>query len=243
MSFFTLASVYDKINGKAYPQYADMLCRAFSLADIPVREVLDLGCGTGGMAFLLAEKGYDMVALDSSPEMLSLAAEKNVGNGVLLICRDMRDFELYGTVQAVYSSFDCLNYLVSDGDLEKVFSLVHLYLEPGGVFVFDVNTEYRYKNVFDGRSYVYEPGVEVFAVWCSACGGDGLCAFDIDVFEKKKGTKLYARTHERMLQRCYSEGEILSAAKGFSLVERSGGKGFDGCTAPEKSYYILRRDP
>ena len=77
---------------------------------------------------------------------------------MLLICRDMRDFELYGTVQAVYSSFDCLNYLVSDGDLEKVFSLVHLYLEPGGVFVFDVNTEYRYKNVFDGRSYVYEPG-------------------------------------------------------------------------------------
>ena len=207
-----------------------------------MREVLDLGCGTGGMAFLLAEKGYDMVALDSSPEMLSLAAEKNVGNGVLLICRDMRDFELYGTVQAVYSSFDCLNYLVSDGDLEKVFSLVHLYLEPGGLFVF-VNTEYRYKNVFDGRSYVYEPGGEVFAVWRSACGGDGLCAFDIDVFEKKKGTKLYARTHERMLQRCYSEGEILSAAKGFSLVERSGGKGFDGCTAPEKSYYILRRDP
>ena len=216
MSFFTLASVYDKINGKAYPQYADMRCRAFSLADIPVREVLDLGCGTGGMAFLLAEKGYDMVALDSSPEMLSLAAEKNAGNGVLLICRDMRDFELYGTVQAVYSSFDCLNYLVSDGDLEKVFSLVHLYLEPGG---------------------------EVCAVWRSACGGDGLCAFDIDVFEKKKGTKLYARTHERMLQRCYSEGEILSAAKGFSLVERSGGKGFDGCAAAEKSYSILRRDP
>jgi SAM-dependent methyltransferase len=86
-----------------------MLVSAFKHADITVKEVLDLGCGTGGICALLADRGYDMVALDLSPDMLNIARERNYGKNTLLLCQDMREFELYGTVQAVYSSFDCLN--------------------------------------------------------------------------------------------------------------------------------------
>ena len=147
MSFFAISELYDEINGSSYKPYAEFLDSAFQRADIKVNEVLDLGCGTGGICALLADKGYDMIGLDASPEMLNIAMEKNFGKNTLLLCQDMREFELYGTVQAVYSSFDCLNYLTEKGDLEKVFALVHNYLESGGVFIFDVNTEYRYRNI------------------------------------------------------------------------------------------------
>ena len=241
MSFAFSASFYDGVNGEAYAPYADYLVNeCFSKADIPVREVLDLGCGTGAICALLAKRGYDMAGIDSSVEMLNAACENNAGLNTRLICRDMRDFELYGTVQAVYSSFDCLNYILSAKDLKKVFALVRNYLEPGGVFAFDVNTLYRCKNVFDGRSYVYEHGNDV-VIWRSAASKSGaVCEFTLDYFKMREdGT--YGRETEIQKQRFYSEKTLRSAACGFELLEKSGGKGFDGCTEPEKDYYLFRR--
>ncbi len=240
MSFFAISELYDEINGSSYKPYADFLDSAFQRADIKVNEVLDLGCGTGGICALLADKGYDMIGLDASPEMLNIAMEKNFGKNTLLLCQDMREFELYGTVQAVYSSFDCLNYLTEKGDLEKVFALVHNYLESGGVFVFDVNTEYRYRNILDGKSYVYDFD-GAFAVWRSAFSeNDGLCEFTIDLFTEEDDG-LYSRDGETQLQMLHNPDEIEKAAKGFVLLEKSGGKGFDGCTQDEKSYYIFKK--
>lgn len=241
MSFTTLADIYDRINGNAYIPYAEMLISAFDEADIKVKEVLDLGCGTGGICAILADKGYDMVALDISPEMLNYARERNYGKNTLLLCQDMREFELYGTVQAVYSSFDCLNYLTEKGDLEDVFSLVHNYLESGGVFIFDVNTEYRYKEIMDGQSYVYEFD-DSFTVWRSIYSPDSEnCEFIIDTFSELENGD-YFRSCEQQTQKLHKKEDILAAAKGFSLVSITGGKGFDGCTEPEKEYYIFKRD-
>lgn len=240
MSFSAIAELYDNINGNAYAPYADFLEKAFKLSDIEVREVLDLGCGTGGICANLADRGYDMVALDISAEMLNIARERNFGKNTLLLCQDMREFELYGTVQAVYSSFDCLNYITDHKDLKQVFVLVHNYLESGGIFVFDVNTEYRYRNTYDGRSYVYEFD-NGLAVWQSAYSEqDSLCQFDIDLFtETDEG--LYERSCESQLQKYHSPDEIEKAAKGFVLLEKSGGKGFDGCDEKEKEYYIFKK--
>lgn len=240
MSFSTIADFYDRINGTAYAPYAEFVENAFKRSDIPVREVLDLGCGTGGICAILADKGYDMVGLDISPDMLMLARERNFGKNTLLLCQDMREFELYGTVQAVYSSFDCLNYITENKDLEQVFVLVHNYLEPGGIFIFDVNTEYRYTEVLDGRSYVYEID-EDMAIWRSAYNKeDGICRFDIDLFSED-GRNKYTRSGETQIQKYYSEADILAAAKGFELIEKTGGKGFDGCCDAEKEYYVLKR--
>ncbi len=240
MSFSTVADIYDRINGNAYEPYAEMLVSAFSKADIKVKEVLDLGCGTGGICALLADKGFDMVALDVSPEMLNFARERNFGKNTLLLCQDMREFELYGTVQAIYSSFDCLNYLTEPKDLEKVFALVHNYLEPGGLFIFDVNTLHRYEQIYDQKSYVYE-FEDSLTVWRSEFSPEeSLCEFTIDTFSELENGD-YSRFTEYQTQRLHSHEEIVSAAKGFELVSKTGGKGFDGCSEAEKNYYIFKR--
>lgn len=241
MSFATLAEIYDRINGEAYKPYADMLEEAFRLAGTEVREVLDLGCGTGGITALLADRGYDMIGLDISPEMLNIARERNYGKNTLLLCQDMCGFELYGTVQAIYSSFDCLNYITKNKDLRQVFVLARNYLETGGVFIFDINTEYRYKNIYNGNSFVYDFEDGIFAVWRSAFDEkSGICEFEIDTFfETDDG--LYERGFESQTQKLHSHDEIISAATGFELVARTGGKGFDGCEAAEKDYYIFKK--
>jgi SAM-dependent methyltransferase len=239
MSIYSIAELYDHINGNAYVPYADFLEESFKKADIKVNEVLDMGCGTGGIAALLADRGYDMIALDISPEMLNIAREKNYGKNTLLLCQDMREFELYGTVQAVYSSFDCINYLTEKGDLDRVFALVRNYLESGGVFIFDINTEYRYKNVYDGMSYVYEVEDDM-AVWRSAYDeSEELCEFTVDLFSEEDGA--YYRSTELQTQKYHSPESVLASSEGFVLVEKSGGKGFDGCDGNEKEYYIFKK--
>ncbi|MBO4453205.1 MAG: class I SAM-dependent methyltransferase [Clostridia bacterium] len=240
--FSGVSAVYDEINGEAYLPYAEYLVKeCFSCASIPVREVLDLGCGTGGICAILAKRGYDMVGIDISDGMLNAAFSNNAGLNTLLLCQDMRGFELYGTVQAVYSSFDCINYLLSAEELQKVFSLVHNYLEPGGVFCFDVNTPFRYKNVFDGRSYCYETPC-FFAATRAALSDDGdFCDFTIDVFSDD-GSGKWERESERQTQRVFGGDEIEACAKGFTLLKKTGGKGFDGCAPEEKDYYVFKRD-
>ena len=240
MSYSALAYLYDEINGEAYKPYAEMLCECFALADIPVREVLDLGCGTGGITALLAQKGYDMIGLDISPEMLNIARERNEGFNTLLLCQDMREFELYGTVQAIYSSFDCLNYIEKSKDLEQVFVLVHNYLETGGLFIFDVNTEYRYKNVYGNNSFIYE-FEDAFLTWRNYYDEKTqTCQFELNIFtENEFGS--YDREYEQQFQKLHTHEEILNAAKGFELVKLSGGKGFDGCEEADKEYYVFKK--
>ncbi|MBE6691866.1 MAG: class I SAM-dependent methyltransferase [Ruminococcaceae bacterium] len=240
MSFSTLADFYDSINGSAYEPYADFLEKSFKLSTIPVKEVLDLGCGTGGICAILADRGFDMVGVDISTDMLMVARERNLGKNTLLLCQDMCEFELYGTVQAVYSSFDCLNYITENKGLKQVFVLVRNYLESGGVFVFDINTEFRYTQILDGKSFVYETD-DNLAVWRSAFDKEEkLCEFEIDNFTKLSGNK-YIRESETQIQRLYTHQEIMDFAEGFDLVEQSGGKGFDGCDEAEKTYYVFRK--
>lgn len=236
-----LSPIYDEINGEAYAPYAEYLVsECFRRAEIPVREVLDLGCGTGGICAELARRGFDTVALDNDPEMLDRARRNNRGLNTLLLEQDMRGFELYGTVQAVYSSFDCLNYILTANGLKKVFALVRNYLEPGGIFAFDVNTLYRYKEVFDGRTYVYEPGGGVL-IWRSAASESGaFCEFTLDLFLRREDGS-YLRETEIQRQRFHSEKTLRAAAEGFELLEKTGGKGFDGCAEAEKDYYVFRR--
>ncbi len=240
MSFYLLAGIYDQINGSAYLPYADYLEESFKLADIDVKEVLDLGCGTGGITALLADRGYDMIGLDISPDMLNLAREHNYGKNTLLLCQDMCEFELYGTVQAIYSSFDCLNYITENKDLKQVFVLARNYLEAGGLFIFDVNTEYRYNNIYNEKSYVYEFD-ELLAIWRSTYDEEkSECEFEIDIFSEEADGS-YSRYTEIQTQKLHTHEVIMASACGFELISVSGGKGFDGCEEKEKNYYIFKK--
>ena len=236
MSYSVIAPLYDRINGDQYAPYAAYLKEVFArYADIPVKEVLDLGCGTGSIAALLAED-FDMVALDASPEMLSIAMEKNAGKNTLLLCQDMRRFELYGTVQAAYSSFDCLNYLKSEKDLQKVFALVHNYVEPGGIFAFDVNTRYRLEQVYGSNAFTYE-FEDGLLLWRNE-QGENCCQFVLDWFELQEDGS-YERISETQTEYIHDRETLVRLAEenGFEVRDiHTGGQFGD-----EKEFYVLMR--
>ncbi|MCD7737155.1 MAG: class I SAM-dependent methyltransferase, partial [Lachnospiraceae bacterium] len=149
-SYESFARVYDLfMSDTPYDDWCDYLhglLREYGVSD---GLVLDLGCGTGAMTERLSGLGYDMIGVDNSIDMLEIAREKQMesGSDILYLQQDMREFELYGTVRAVVSVCDSINYITDEEDLLRVFRLVNNYLDPGGVFLFDLNTIYKYEDI------------------------------------------------------------------------------------------------
>ncbi|MBR4204438.1 MAG: class I SAM-dependent methyltransferase [Clostridia bacterium] len=198
----TLAPVYDRLNSTVdYAAWADYIEKRFlAVMGRKPCSVLELGCGTGSMTVELARRGYDMTALDLSDDMLSEADRKARAEGltsILFLSGDMRDFELYGTVEAAVCCLDGLNHLTGRGELDDCFALVSNYLEPGGAFVFDLNTPYRFRTTYADRDYVIE---EDGALCCfrSRVSKSGTTAdFYLTVFEEKNGVWLRSDGVER----------------------------------------------
>ena len=149
-AYTSFASVYDtfmdNIPYEEWSKYLMGLLREYQVED---GLVLDLGCGTGNMTELLAKAGYDMIGVDNAEEMLEIAMEKRTesGHDILYLLQDMREFELYGTVKAIISICDSINYITEEEDLLEVFRLTNNYLDPKGVFIFDFNTVYKYSEI------------------------------------------------------------------------------------------------
>ena len=210
--YSVLARVYDKLNGDVdYSAWVDYIEKCFSrfLSEKP-ELVLDLGCGTGKVTIELARRGYDMTGLDISPEMLSRAYSAMYDaelSGILFLEGDMTDFELYGTVGAVVCCLDGINHLLDPEDVRKCFALVHNYLDPDGLFVFDVNSPYKFKNIYGENDYVLEEDGAVCA-WRNRISEDGKqCDFHLTVFERGR-TGLYRRHDGVQSERCYDETEL-----------------------------------
>ncbi len=241
--FSLIASCYDKFNCAGYEKYlAFFKLVAERFADIEVKEVLDLGCGTGVFTKLLADTGYDVAALDGSEEMLAEATERCNDCGVLFSCQDMRDFELYGTVQATVCTYDCINYLLSETDVAECFSLVNNYTEKGGIFVFDINTPYRYESVFGNNAYVYEDKGEMLVWQNSFNKKSGYCDFYLSTFTKaKNGT--YTRGDDVQRQRRYFINRIkrLLAKCGFEVCAVYGDMDCGELTdTSEKAFFVAK---
>lgn len=234
--------VYDTVNGDQYAPYASFVKKCFEKhSDITVKEVLDLGCGTGGITALLADMGYDMVGVDISPEMLMCARENTCGKDVLLLNQDMRSFELYGTVQGIVCSFDTLNYLSTEEELVKTLSLCRLYMENGGVMVCDINSLYRYEKVYGDNAFVYEVDEDML-VWQNAWDGEKeKCAFYLTMFAEEDG--VYSREDETTLQKYFSAEKFSSCARkaGFTQVFVYGEKDLSPQSeTSEKMYIVLK---
>lgn len=165
-NYSEFAAVYDlfmdNIPYEAWSEYLIDLLKEYGIED---GLVLDLGCGTGTMTELLATAGYDMIGVDCAADMLNIAIEKREQSGhhILYLNQDMREFELYGTVRAVVSICDCLNYITEEAELLEVFRLVNNYLDPGGVFIFDMNTVYKYSQI--GEATIAENREEGSFIW------------------------------------------------------------------------------
>lgn len=165
--YTSFASVYDMfMDNVPYEEWANYIEYLLKKFHIEKGLVLELGCGTGSMTRLLAKKGYDMIGLDYSEEMLQIAREKETESGanILYLCQDMREFELFGTVAAVVSVCDSMNYILSEEELLQVFRLVNNYLDPNGIFIFDLDTEYAYREIL-GDNTIAENREEGSFIW------------------------------------------------------------------------------
>ncbi|NCB05928.1 MAG: methyltransferase domain-containing protein, partial [Clostridia bacterium] len=189
-AYEALARWYDSLTGDVnYEAWADYLERHLEKSRRGVRTVLDLACGTGTLSRILAQRGYEVVAVDASSEMLAVAAEKVrdvSGEAPLLLCQRMEQLDLYDTVDACVCALDSINYVTDARTLRRAFGRVFLFLNPGGRFVFDVNTPARLR-AMDGQVYLDERE-EVYCVWrgdfsarVPAHGGDELARLGQDI--------------------------------------------------------------
>lgn len=181
--------------------------------------VLDLGCGTGTLTELLARRGYDMIGIDLSEEMLRIAVDKRERSGldILYLCQDMRELELYGTVGAVVSVCDSVNYLLEEDDVVQTFRLVNNYLYPEGLFIFDFNTIYKYAEVI-GDATIAEDREECSFIWENTYyEEERINEYDLSIFVREEGDR-YRKFQETHLQRGYSLKEMRGMVEAAGLL-------------------------
>lgn len=206
-SYTDFAYIYDKLIDQDYEKWADYIEEIFKINGKKPGLVLDLGCGTGSITNILAKRGYDMIGVDLSPDMLNVAREKAAEEGldVLYLCQDIREFELYGTVDAIICTLDVLNYITEPNELEHVFELVKNYLNPDGIFIFDINTEYKLKNILGNNTFINEEN-GIFYTWENEYVEKISNQYLTFFAETKDG--LYERFDETHVQRAYTTHEI-----------------------------------
>ena len=212
-AYTSFAQVYDLfMDNVPYEEWAAYVRGILTEYGIGSGLVLDLGCGTGSLTECLARAGYDMIGVDSSEDMLEIAMDKRGRSGldILYLLQDMREFELYGTVRAVVSICDSMNYILDYADLVQVFRLVNNYLDPGGIFIFDLNTEYKYEALMGSRTFAEDREDGSFIWYNEYSPEDHINEYDLTLFVWEG--KLFRRFQETHYQRAYSPAEVRRAA-------------------------------
>ncbi len=214
------AQIYDELmDNVPYEDWHRFICTILKENDIDDGLILDLGCGTGTLTEMLASSGYDMIGVDSAEDMLSIAMEKRdkSGHDILYLLQDMRRFELYGTVRAIVSVCDSMNYLTDPKDFKEVLYLAANYLDDGGIFFFDLNTVYKYEKILadatfaenrENCSFIWENDYDV-------AGKINEYALTVYVRDEEASDQptahaqeTYRRYEEIHEQRAYSIGEV-----------------------------------
>lgn len=251
-AYTDFASVYDRFMDETpYEQWCENIVRELGAHDIKDGLVLELGCGTGSMTELLAAKGYDMIGVDCADEMLNIACAKREqsGHDILYLNQDMRSFELYGTVRAVVSVCDSLNYLLEDEDVIECFRLVNNYLDPKGIFFFDFNTRYKYETVI-GDSVIAENREDCSFIWENYYDSESdINEYDLTIFARNEeasaeGQELFSRFQEVHLQRGYTLEEMkhFIEASGLVLIKTYDADTLGEVTAQSERIYCVAEE-
>jgi len=221
-AYTSFARVYDTfMDNVPYHDWANYLQDLLREYDIWDGLILDLGCGTGSMAEELAKRGYDMIGVDNAEDMLEIAMEKRMESGydILYLLQDMREFELYGTVRGIVSVCDSVNYILEEDDLLEVFRLVNNYLDPMGVFIFDFNTEYKYREILGERT-IAEEREECSFIWENYYDEeDKINEYVLTLFlQEEEDEDLYRKYQEQHFQRGYTLEEMKRLLQRAGLV-------------------------
>lgn len=241
-SYETLSAYYDRFTEDVgYAGWADFFERVFAREGVQPRLILDLACGTGSLTRLLADRGYEMIGADASPDMLMQAMQNTMDCDPrpLFLNQRMEDLDLYGTVDVCLCCLDSINYVTDPDTLQKAFERVHLFLEPKtGLFVFDVNTPEKFARI-DGNAYVREDE-DVFCVWQAAVE-DGLCAYQFDIFERDG--EAWTRAQETHEERVYPLEQLAAMLEraGFSEIKTYGDQSFSSVRGGEDRVYFTAR--
>ena len=236
------AEVYDALTEDVdYEKTVEYLEQIFSKHyEKKPKLITELACGTGSITKLLSEKGYDMIGIDISEEMLNIAREK-CNENVLLLNQDMTEFELYGTVDAIMCLLDSVNYITEPEKLQKMFRLAENYLEYGGLFVFDINSPYKLKNIIGENTFVRETE-HIYSVWENE-QEPPFVHFILNFFVENHDES-YERFYEEHTERIYEPNEIISMLKeaGFENITMYAENSF---SAPndktERIYFVANK--
>lgn len=213
------AEVYDLfMDNVPYQEWSQYLVSLLQEYQVTEGLVLELGCGTGKMTRLLSQAGYDMIGVDNSQEMLQIAKQRAFDSmedieqenaDILYLLQDMREFELYGTVKAVVSVCDSINYILEEDELLTVFQLVNNYLDPGGIFIFDMNTLYKYREILGERTFCENRNQASF-IWDNFYDHtDQINQYDLTLFiEEPESGGLYRKYEEIHFQRGYELRQV-----------------------------------
>ncbi len=218
-AYDSFSKVYDKfMSDTPYDDWVNYIKEIWEKYALSPKLIAELGCGTGNITQRLADMGYDMIGIDSSENMLSKAREKAGKNktDILYLNQDMRYFELYGTVDCIISLCDSINYITEYDDLLKVFKLVNNYLEPKGLFIFDLNTIYKFKNILGQNSFSQTDEFSACTWENYFDENESINEYYTNFFIKDEKTGLYERFEEEHYEKGYTVLEIKR------VIEKSG---------------------
>ena len=248
-SYQFLAGCYDALTyDVAYADWADFIEKIFRRRGLPGNTVLDLACGTGSLTRELADRGYEMIGVDLSPEMLAEAAEKNrdvEGIAPIFLCQPMEKLDLYGTIDACVCCLDSVNYVTSPAKLRKAFERVHLFLMPGGLFIFDVNSEEKLRGL-DGQVFLDETE-DTYCVWRAEYSDRSrICSYFMDIFRLDEESGQWERGEELHEERAYTVEELTEFLKqaGFLDIKVYGNRKLRAPVPGEdRIFFVARKDP
>lgn len=221
MAYGVFAEFYDSLTKNVdYQAKADYITDIFRRFELQPECILDLACGTGTLTALLKKKGFDIFGVDASSDMLTQANQKALSEGldILFLCQKMQSLKLYGMIDACVCTLDSICHLSGREQVLKTFLAVSEYMEKGGLFIFDVNTLYKHRNVLADNTFVYDID-EVYCVWQNYLDKESnRVTIDLDFFIPEG--EHYIRQSERFAECAYSEEDIGNMLKesGFEIV-------------------------
>lgn len=236
------AHYYDEMMSQvAYEEWAEYVHKQIKKYGNEGELLVDLGCGSGSMSLLMAQRGYEVIGTDLSSDMLMEAKSKRSHKKIMYIQQDMRELDLYGSVDTVISICDSLNYILKIEELKTVFEKVYYFLNSGGVFVFDLNTAYKFAELIGDETFVYNYDAYT-CVWENYYDEkERIHEYALTFFVKED--QHYNKYQETHYEKAYDIGAIkmLLEETGFEICHINGDMNQSDIESAGKVYFTARK--